>query len=178
MMVHVGGIADWHDQRRRFALHWADRTKHIGRGEAEVLRCCRPAAGLPPHPGQSVLLTDASLVLKPHLDSVPRACAPRTRSNCNPSVAKTPLAPSHRPPGGAVAVPTNSTLSDAAAGRCSTDCNQSQTPLSICVARRPHETPPPRPAPARRQRPGVPLTPRPPPTPPPPLRPPPPTRDP
>src|SRR6201982_1724061 len=69
MMVHRGGIADGHDQRRRFALHWADRAKHIGRGEAKVLRCCRPAAGLPPHPGQTVLLTDARLVLKPHLDS-------------------------------------------------------------------------------------------------------------
>src|SRR5438445_12504287 len=44
MMVHRGGIADWHDQRRRFALRWADRTKHIGRGEAEILGCCRPAA--------------------------------------------------------------------------------------------------------------------------------------
>src|ERR1700730_11641775 len=36
---------------------------------------------------------------------VPRACAAGTRSNCNPSVAKTPLAPSHRPPGGADVVP-------------------------------------------------------------------------
>src|SRR6202022_3367961 len=69
MMVHRGGIADWHDQRRRFALHWAARAKQKGRGEAEVLRCRRPAAGLPPHPGQTVLLTDARLVLKPHLDS-------------------------------------------------------------------------------------------------------------
>src|SRR5438128_3778484 len=69
MMVHGGGIADRHDQRRRLALRRADRTKHIGRGEAEVLRCRRPAAGLPPHPGQAVLLADASLILKPHLDS-------------------------------------------------------------------------------------------------------------
>src|SRR5690242_15672897 len=38
MMVHRQGIADWHDQRRRFALRGADRTKHIGRGKAEVLR--------------------------------------------------------------------------------------------------------------------------------------------
>ena len=38
MMVHGRGIADRHDQRRRFALQRADRTKHIGRGEAEVLR--------------------------------------------------------------------------------------------------------------------------------------------
>src|SRR5947209_5726989 len=36
MMVHRDGIADWHDQRRRFALQWADRTKHIGRAKAEV----------------------------------------------------------------------------------------------------------------------------------------------
>src|SRR5438105_15946884 len=69
MMVHSGGIADRHDQRRRFALRWADRTKHIGRGEAEILGCCRPAAGWPPPPGQSSLLADARLVLKPHLDS-------------------------------------------------------------------------------------------------------------
>src|SRR5260370_14989183 len=79
MMVHRGGIADWHDQRRRFALHWADRTKHIGRGEAEVLRCCRPAAGLPPYPGQAVFLADASLVLIPHLDSC-TACSRRPDS--------------------------------------------------------------------------------------------------
>ena len=69
VMVHRGGIADRHDQRRRFALRRADRTKHIGRGEAEILWRRRPAAGLPPHPGQAVLLADASLVLKPHLDS-------------------------------------------------------------------------------------------------------------
>jgi len=69
VMVHRGGIADRHDQRRRLALRRADCTKHVGRGEAEVLWCRRPAAGLPPHPGQSVLLADASLVLKPHLDS-------------------------------------------------------------------------------------------------------------
>jgi len=69
VMVHRGGIADRHDQRRRFALRRADRTKQIGRGETEILWRHRPAAGLPPHPGQAVLLTDASLVLKPHLDS-------------------------------------------------------------------------------------------------------------
>ena len=60
------------------------------------------------------------------------------------------------PPGGEDAVPTNSTSSDAAAGRCSTHCNQYQTRPSICVARRPRETPPPRLAPARRQRQSVP----------------------
>src|SRR6267378_4974097 len=69
MMVHRGGIADRHDQRRRFALRRADRTKQIGRGKAEVLRRDWPTAGLPPHPGQGVFLADASLVLKPHLDS-------------------------------------------------------------------------------------------------------------
>src|ERR1700730_8991029 len=69
MMVHGGGIADRHDQRCRLALRRADRTKQIGRGEAEVLRRDRSAAGLPPHPGQAVLLADASLVLKPHLDT-------------------------------------------------------------------------------------------------------------
>src|SRR6202030_4079186 len=69
MVVHRGGIADRHDQRRRFALRRADRTKQIGRSETEILRRHWPAAGLPPHPGQAVLLTDASLVLKPYLDS-------------------------------------------------------------------------------------------------------------
>ena len=69
MVVHGNGIADRHDQRRCLALRRTDRTKHIGRGEAEILRCRRPTAGLPPHPGQAVLLADASLVLKPHLDS-------------------------------------------------------------------------------------------------------------
>ena len=69
VMVHRGGIADRHDQRRGFALRGADRTKQIGRGKAEILWRHRPAAGLPPHPGQAVLLADASLVLKPHLDS-------------------------------------------------------------------------------------------------------------
>jgi hypothetical protein len=69
VMVHRGGIADRHDQRRRFALRRADRTKHVGRGKAEILGRHRPAAGWPPHPRQAVLLTDPSLVLKPHLDS-------------------------------------------------------------------------------------------------------------
>jgi hypothetical protein len=69
VMVHRGGIADRHDQRRCFALRRADRTKQIGRGEAEILWRRRPAAGLPPHPGQAVLLADASLVLEPYLDS-------------------------------------------------------------------------------------------------------------
>jgi hypothetical protein len=69
VMVHRGGIADRHDQRRRLALRRADRTKHIGRGEAEIFWRHRPAAGLPPYPGQAVLLANASLVLKPYLDS-------------------------------------------------------------------------------------------------------------
>src|SRR3954452_7454396 len=34
VMVHRGGIADRHDQRRRLARRRADRTKHVGRGEA------------------------------------------------------------------------------------------------------------------------------------------------
>jgi hypothetical protein len=69
MMVHGGSIADRHNQRRRVAPRRAHRTKQIGRSEAEVLRRYRPAAGLPPHTGQTVLLADARLVLKPHLDS-------------------------------------------------------------------------------------------------------------
>src|SRR4029077_8489643 len=67
--VHRGGMTDRHDQRRRLALRRADRAKHIGRGEAEIFWRRRPAAGLPPYPGQGVLLADASLVLKPYLDS-------------------------------------------------------------------------------------------------------------
>jgi hypothetical protein len=51
----------------------------IGRGEAKLPRRRRSTAGLPPHPGQSVLLADASLVLKPHLDS-PSACLRRPDS--------------------------------------------------------------------------------------------------
>jgi|SRR6516164_9888764 len=79
MMVHGGGIADRHDQRRRFAVQRADRAKQVGRGETEILWRYRPAAGLPPHPGQSVLLADASLVLKPDLDSL-AACLRRLDS--------------------------------------------------------------------------------------------------
>src|SRR5712671_2038125 len=62
VMVHRGGIADRHDQRRRLALRRADRTKQIGRGEAEIFWRHRPAAGLPPYSGQAVLLANASLV--------------------------------------------------------------------------------------------------------------------
>src|ERR1700751_6166148 len=77
VMVHRDGIADRHDQRRRprpapgQALPCDGQTapNTIGRGEAEVLWCRWPATGLPPHPGQGVLLADARLVLKPYLDS-------------------------------------------------------------------------------------------------------------
>src|SRR5712671_2433761 len=51
MVVHGGGIADRHDQRRRFALRRADRAKQVGRVEAEILWRYRPAAGLPPENG-------------------------------------------------------------------------------------------------------------------------------
>src|SRR4029077_19411057 len=69
VMVHRGGIADRHDQRRRLALRRADRTKQIGRSEGALFWRRRHAAGLPPSPGQAVLLANASLVLKPYLDS-------------------------------------------------------------------------------------------------------------
>ena len=69
MVVHGEGVAEEHDHCRRPACRRADRTKHLGRGEAEILWRRRPAAGLHPHPGQSVLLTNPRLVLKPHLDS-------------------------------------------------------------------------------------------------------------
>src|SRR5437588_4362200 len=68
VMVHRDGIADRHDQRRRLALRRADRTKQIGRGEAEIFWRHRPAAGCPHTRGQAVLLANASLVLKPYLD--------------------------------------------------------------------------------------------------------------
>src|ERR1700747_801487 len=68
-MIRRGGSADRHDQRRGLALRRADCTKQIGRGEAEIFWRHRPAAGLPPYPGQAVLLANASLVLKPYLDS-------------------------------------------------------------------------------------------------------------
>ena len=69
MVVHGEGIADRHDQRRRLARRRADRAKHIGRGEAEILWRHRPAAGWPPYPGQAVLLADPGLVGEPQLDS-------------------------------------------------------------------------------------------------------------
>src|ERR1700732_4230321 len=69
VMVQRDGMADRHDQRRRLALRRADRTKQIGRGEAEIFWRHRPAAGLPPYPGPAVLLANESLVLKPYLDS-------------------------------------------------------------------------------------------------------------
>src|SRR6476646_1804803 len=62
-------LAEMMDQRGRLARRRADRTKQIGRGEAEIFWCYRPAAGLPPYPGQAVLLANASLILKPYLDS-------------------------------------------------------------------------------------------------------------
>ena len=69
MVVHGEGIADRHDQRRRLARRRANRAKHIGRGEAEILWRHRPAGGLPPHPGRAVLLADPGLVGEPQLDS-------------------------------------------------------------------------------------------------------------
>src|ERR1700730_15321468 len=69
VMVHRGGIADRQDRPPPLVLQRADRPKQIGRGAAKVLWCRRPAAGLPPYPGQAVLLANASLVLKPYLDS-------------------------------------------------------------------------------------------------------------
>jgi hypothetical protein len=69
VVVHRRRVADRHDQCCRLARRRADRAKQIGRGEAEILRRNWPAAGLPPHPGQAVLLADAGLVGKPYLDS-------------------------------------------------------------------------------------------------------------
>ena len=71
-----GGIADRHNQRRRFALQRADRTKHIGRGEAKVLWCRLAHCWFAPTPGSSCLLADASLVLKPYLELAHRVLAP------------------------------------------------------------------------------------------------------
>src|ERR1700722_14077659 len=79
VMVHRGGIADRHDQRRRLARRRADRTKQIGRVDAEVVWCRRRSPGLPTSPGQAVLLANASLILKPYLDSL-TACLRRPDS--------------------------------------------------------------------------------------------------
>jgi len=68
VVVHRRRVADRH-QCCRLARRRADRAKQIGRGEAEILRRNWPAAALPPHPGQAVLLADPSLVGKPYLDS-------------------------------------------------------------------------------------------------------------
>src|SRR5437868_7807795 len=125
MVVHREGIADWHDQRRRFALRGADRAKHIGRDKAEVLGGRLPVC---PHTRVRLFFWPMRASSWNHTSTrTPRGCAVRTRSNCNPTVAKTPLAPSHRPAGGADAAPTNSTSAGAAAGRYSTGCNRSQT---------------------------------------------------
>src|SRR5438874_10096137 len=80
VVVYGGGIADRHDQRRGLARRRADRTKQIGRGEAEIFWRHRPAAGLPPYPGQAVLLANASLVLNHISTRAPGACIAWTRS--------------------------------------------------------------------------------------------------
>ncbi len=133
MMVHGGGIADRHDQRCRFAAMATAPTHRLRKSrDPWVLPAgCRFA----PTPGQTVLLADASLVLKPYLDFAHRVLAPpglvELQSNsCENSACAVASAC-----GCEDAVPTSSTLSDAAAGRCSTDCNQCQTPASRCVAR-------------------------------------------
>jgi hypothetical protein len=79
MAVHRDGVADRHDDRGRFAVSRADRAKHIGRGEAEILEGLRPAAGLLSHPGQGVLLADPGLVGEPQRDAL-AACRRRPDS--------------------------------------------------------------------------------------------------
>ena len=51
MVVHGGGIAGWHDQRRRFARRRAHRTKQIGRGKAEVPSAPPAGCRFAPTPG-------------------------------------------------------------------------------------------------------------------------------
>jgi hypothetical protein len=51
VLVHGEGIADGHDQRRRVARRWADRAKHIGRGEAKILWRRRGGCRFAPTPG-------------------------------------------------------------------------------------------------------------------------------
>ena len=57
-------------RHRRFALRRADRAKHIGGGEPEILWRCWPATGLPPHPGEAVLLANPRLIGEPQFDSL------------------------------------------------------------------------------------------------------------
>src|SRR2546421_10619416 len=71
VMVHRGGIADRHDQRRRLAPRRAHRTKQIGRGGAEIFFRHRPAAGWPPY-------------------TVKLFFWPMRASSCNPTFTRTP----------------------------------------------------------------------------------------
>ena len=89
MKVHRDGIADWHDDRGRFALARADRTKHIGRDEAEILA----AAGRPPvwpHTRVRVFFGDPLLGEKPHLDSRSATGAARTALIASPELRNAP----------------------------------------------------------------------------------------
>ena len=67
MVLQIGMIT-----AAAFPSPWADRTKHIGRGEAEIFGGRGGgggAAGLAPYPGQRVFLADPCLVGEPQLDS-------------------------------------------------------------------------------------------------------------
>ncbi len=84
MVLQIGS-----DNRGRFTLaRWADRTKHIGRGEAEDPQ----AAGRPPVypiPGQAFFWPIRRRLVGEPLPGLAFqcACAARTRSNCKPRVA-------------------------------------------------------------------------------------------
>src|SRR5258708_22336588 len=83
VMVHRGGIADRHDQRRGFALRRADRTKQIGRGEAEILWRRWPAAGLPHTPVRPFFWPMRASSWHHTSTRLPRCFAARTRSHCH-----------------------------------------------------------------------------------------------
>ena len=145
MVVHRDGIGDRHDDRGRFALARADRTKHIGRDGS---RRSSAAAGRPPGwttPGSGCSSADPRLVLQPSLHSRSACLRRRTRWNCKPRVAETPPAPSRWPGDGAAAAPTSSTASDAAGDRCSTSLLHIKLLLQDAL-RFYRETPPPHPA--------------------------------
>jgi len=68
MQVHRGGVAARQDEGRPLALSRTDRAEDRGRGGALIARRRRPRAALGPAPGDLILLPDARLIGKPHLD--------------------------------------------------------------------------------------------------------------
>ena len=67
VQVHRLGVAGGEDERRPFALLWADRTEDVGRGGALVARGRWTCSAPRPSPCNLVLLADARLVGEPDL---------------------------------------------------------------------------------------------------------------